>query len=65
MEGLSIKEFVLAKTLGEEDADEDLAKLEAFLDQRIARPRSKGVNVRTVAGIFRRGRGGGRWPSGA
>ena len=56
LKGLSIKEFVLARTLGEDVAGRDLAELEALLDQRIARADAEGPSKRTVAEIFRRGR---------
>lgn len=55
LKGLSIKEFVLASTLGDEFASE-LAELEAALDKRIARAKSEGASKRTVGSIFRRAR---------
>lgn len=55
LKGLSIKEFVLSRTLGEAVAD-DLSELEALLDRRIARTDSEGVSTRTVGDIFGRAR---------
>jgi Antitoxin ParD len=54
LKGLSIKEFVLVSTLGEDRASDDLAALESLLDQRLARAKSDGVSRRTVGDIFRR-----------
>lgn len=51
---LSINEFVLVSTLGEDCAGDELAALESLLDQRLARVRSVGVSQRTVVEIFRR-----------
>lgn len=56
LKGLSIKEFVLVSTLGEDRACADLAALESLLDQRHARAKSVGVSQRTVGEIFRRAR---------
>jgi hypothetical protein len=56
LRGLSIKEFVLVSTLGEDRAGDDLAALESLLDQRQARAKSVGVSRRTVGEIFRRAR---------
>lgn len=53
LQGKTIKEFVLANTLGSEKASEDLAELEALLDQRIAETDAKGVSTKTVEDIFR------------
>lgn len=52
LQGKTIKEFVLASTLGSEKASEDLAELEALLDQRIAETEAKGVSEKTVGNIF-------------
>ena len=52
LQGKSIKEFVLASTLGAPDADRDLAELEAILDERIREAESGGLSQRTVAEIF-------------
>jgi len=54
LKGLSIKEFVLVSTLGEDRASDDLAALESLLDQRLARAKTDGVSQRTVGDIFRR-----------
>ena len=54
LQGKSIKEFVLASTLGRElpDSDEALAELEALLDKRLANARTGGVSTRTVGDII-------------
>ncbi|MEO6596405.1 MAG: antitoxin [Planctomycetota bacterium] len=56
LQGKSIKEFVLASTLGTTQSADALAELEALLDERIAETRTKGVSTRTVADIFRQAR---------
>lgn len=56
VKGLSIKEFVLASTLGEGAARDDLGELEALLDRRIARTKSRGASKKTVADVFRQAR---------
>jgi hypothetical protein len=56
LQGLSIKEFVLSRTIGEQALDADLAELEALLDQRINRARTEGTGSRSVAEIFEKAR---------
>ena len=55
LQGKTIKEFVLASTLGRERRDSDeaaaLAELEALLDKRLANARAGGVSSRTVGDI--------------
>ena len=48
LQGQSIKEFVLARTLGSEDEGEALAQLETMLDER----QRAAVSDRTVGDIF-------------
>ncbi len=53
LQGKSIKEFVLASTLGkQQDEDQALLELEALLDKRLANARAGGVSSRTVEDIF-------------
>ena len=54
--GLSLKALVLSCTLGDAGTGTDLAALEAFLEQRIARSKSAGASRRSVGAIFRRAR---------
>jgi hypothetical protein len=49
LQGKSIKEFVLERTLGADDAD---ARLEAFLEKRLAQVDAGEVSKRTVSEIF-------------
>lgn len=59
LQGKSIKEFVLASTLGAERGgalDQDLAELEAVLNQRIQEAKTKGTSTRTVEDIFQQAR---------
>lgn len=58
LQGKFIKEFVLASTLGVQDAgaEQDLAELEAVLDQRIKESETNGVSTRTVESIFQQAR---------
>ena len=56
LQGMSIKEFVLSRTIGDPALDADLAKLEALLDRRIDRARNEGTSSRTVAEIFEQAR---------
>jgi hypothetical protein len=56
LQGKTIKEFVLASTLGVDKSKEALAELEALLDGRIAETKAKGVSTRTVGDIFRQAR---------
>lgn len=64
IKGLSIKEFVLSVTLGDDSSGDDLAELEALLDKRLARAKSEGVSKRTVGDIFRGARDRSRRRSG-
>lgn len=48
LQGLSIKEFVLARTIG----DADLAELEELLDKRLQNARARGTSKRTVGDVF-------------
>lgn len=61
LQGKTIKEFVLASTLGAAKPDSDeaaaLAELEALLDERMRRARSEGFSTRTVGEIFEEGIG--------
>lgn len=54
LQGKSIKEFVLASTLGTEEsgAAAVLAELEALLDKRLANARAGSVSSRTVGDII-------------
>ena len=59
LQGKSMKEFVLASTLGAQGgsaAARDLAELEALLEQRLEETRAKGASTRTVADVFQRAR---------
>ena len=55
LQGKSIKEFVLASTLGSEKPDSDeaaaLAELESLLEERLTNARAGGVSSRTVGDI--------------
>ena len=60
LQGKSIKEFVLASTLGaisNDAVERDLAELEAVLDQRIRESQANGPTSRTVEDIFQQARG--------
>ena len=52
LQGQSIKEFVLSRTIGDEELEPHLAELEALLDKRIDRARAEGTSDRTVGDIF-------------
>lgn len=52
LQGLSVKDFVLARTIGEQAQEADLAELEELLDKRIDRARAEGTSKRTVGDIF-------------
>jgi len=55
LQGKSIKEFVIASTLGAQrdmSVDQNLAELEALLDERIQSAGSGVVSTRTVGEIF-------------
>ena len=56
LQGKSIKEFVLSRTIGEDALEPDLAELEALLDERIRRAKVEGISARTVAEIFKQAR---------
>jgi len=56
LQGKSIKDFVLARTLGVLEENEDLAKLEALLNARIHDAQTKGNSKRTVGEIFQQAR---------
>ncbi|NOX57538.1 MAG: antitoxin [Planctomycetes bacterium] len=64
LQGKSIKEFVLASTLGSQfsatkngaSEEQDLAELEAILDQRIQEAETAGVSTRTIEGVFQQAR---------
>jgi len=58
LQGKSIKEFVLASTLGAARDDEKAAllELEELLDRRLARAKSEGTSERTVEDIFKQAR---------
>lgn len=52
IQGKTIKEFVLASTLGAYNSEEQaLAELEEVLDKRLANARAGGVSTRTVKDI--------------
>ncbi len=57
LQGKSIKEFVLASTLGEQPHDPELAELEALLDRRVEKARAQGADTRSVKDIFKQARG--------
>jgi len=55
LQGKSIKEFVLASTLGAQidgALAQDLAELEAILDKRLQTVRAGGVSQRTVGALL-------------
>ncbi len=52
LQGMSIKDFVLASTLGTHQTDPALAELEALLDKRAERARLEGPSSRTVEDVF-------------
>lgn len=55
LEGQSIKEFVLSRTLshsGNDDESEAMKELEAMLSDRIHRAEAKGVSTRSVEDIL-------------
>ncbi len=56
LQGKSIKEFVLANTLGRLDQDPALKELEALLDARIQNASAEGVSTKTVGDVFRQAR---------
>lgn len=56
LQGQSIKDFVLSRTIGDRELAPHLAELEALLDRRLDRSRSEGASDRTVGDIFGRAR---------
>lgn len=52
LQGQSIKDFVLASTIGNEDETAALEELEAMLEKRLANARAGGVSSRSVGEIF-------------
>lgn len=55
LQGKSIKDFVLASTLGAQNGgplEKDLAELEAILDTRLQSARAGRVSQRTIGDIF-------------
>jgi len=54
LQGKSIKEFVLSRTIGEANDEEELAlrELEELLDRRLQRAETEGYSTRTVEDIF-------------
>jgi hypothetical protein len=52
LRGKSIKDYVLERTLGLEEADYDLRRLEALLDGRIRAAKAGAVSRRTVTELF-------------
>ncbi len=55
LQGKSIKEFVLASTLGGQAAD-DLVELEAILRQRLRDAQAGSKSTRTVGDVFQQAR---------
>ena len=51
LQGQTIKDFVLASTIGDEDEAAALEELEELLKKRLANARAGGVSSRTVADI--------------
>lgn len=51
LQGKSMKEFVLANTLGKHGEDTALSDLEALLNKRLANARAGGVSSRTARDI--------------
>lgn len=56
LKGMSIKDYVLASTLGDPDETAALRELETLLDARIARTRTEGSSPDSVADVFREAR---------
>ncbi|MCB9834308.1 MAG: antitoxin [Planctomycetes bacterium] len=52
LQGKSIKEFVLASTLGLADEDGALEELEALLDSRLKNARAGGLSKRSVDDVI-------------
>jgi hypothetical protein len=55
LQGKSIKEFVLARTIGEQALEADLAELETVLRDRVA-AKGEQPNTRTVGDVFQQAR---------
>ena len=56
LRGQSVKDFVLARTIGDQAEDADLSELEKLLDERVDRANSEGTNKRTVGDVFAQAR---------
>lgn len=56
LQGQTIKDFVLASTIGSEDEQRALAELEELLDTRMDRARREGFSKRSVEAIFEKAR---------
>lgn len=56
LQGKSIKEFVLERTIGTSDDADALRELETMLDARIANAEAGNVSNRSVKEIFRQAR---------
>ena len=52
LQGQSVKHFVLARMIGDQAQDAELAELEKLLDKRIDRAKAEGTSKRTMGGIF-------------
>ena len=52
LKGLSIKDYVIERTLGADGEEAALKELEALLDKRIASARSGATSKRSVREIF-------------
>ena len=56
VQGKTIKEFVLASTIGAPRTEAALAELEAFLDQRARDAETEGTGTKSVGSVFRQAR---------
>ena len=52
LRGKSIKDYVLERTLGADEGDQDLRQLEKLLDGRIRAAKAGAVSRRTVTEVF-------------
>ncbi len=52
LQGLSIKEFVLSRTIGDANLGPVLQELERLLDHRMEQARTEGFSSRSVQDIF-------------
>ena len=52
LQGMSIKDFVLANTLGLAEENAALAELETLLDKRLKNAKAGGVSSRTVGDVL-------------